>query len=259
MHRSAICSRLRRRARRAAPGFTLTEMMISATIFALLAGMIMGFYTDTFSMMFLTEQKNLINWDMRYLTTSLSYDARQANFFVMYSNYTASSRASASQELLEGNSGDFLVFVIYGTAPNPLKFNIRPISELIGYYRAPYQSNQLTLDPVTNQPTTVMPVRKFDISVANGTLTANQYLLAAGSTDLPVGGTATTLEAILPNDSQTTIDSHLIVVQLAQGLNDGLLFNNLWDKSIMVNGKIMHGNNDMSATDTYNFTVSPRG
>jgi len=254
-----ITPRLRRRVRSVARGFTLAEMVVASTVFALVSGMVIGFYSDTFRSMFVTEQKNLINRDMRNLTLQLSYDARQANCFVMYANYTVAARTTPSQELASGNSGDFLVFVIYGNAPNPLKFNIRPITEIIGYYRAPYQSNQLTIDPITNTSANMLPVRKFDLSVANSTLPANQYLLATGSTDLPAGGTATTLEALLPNANQSTIDGHQIIVQLAQGLDNGLLFNNLLGKTVMVNGEIMHGDNAVSATDTYNFSVSPRG
>lgn len=239
-------------------GFTLAEMVTATTIFALLVGMIVQFNQQTFKSMFVSEQKCLINNDMRSLTSRMSQDARDANFFVLYANYTASARANSSLELLHGNSGDFLVLVSYGAAPNPAKFNIRPVSEIIGYYRAPYQSNQLTIDPISNAPSNVMPVRRFDITVGNG-LSANMYLLATGSSDLPPGGTATSLEALLPSDAAATIAGHQIVVQLAQGLDDGLLFHNYNGKSIMINGKIMHGNNDVSATDTYNFTVSPRG
>jgi len=255
----SIRQHLRRRARLVARGFTLVEMSIAVTIFALCFGMVAGFYANTMGANFVTEQKNLINRDMRNMTLQFSYDACQSSFFVLYSNYTATSRATPSQELLSGDNGDFIVFVTYGAPPSAVKFNIRPISEIIGYYRAPYQANQVSIDPITNEPSTVMPVRKFDISVANGTIPANQYLLATGSTDLPAGGTATTLEALLPNDSQATIDSHQIIIQLAQGLNNGLLFSDLLNHSIMINGAVMHGNNNVSATDTYNFTVSPRG
>ncbi len=259
MHRLISTSRRSAyRSHRLSPGFSLAEMVTASSIFALLIGMIVQFNQQTFKSMFVSEQKCLINNDMRTLTSQLTLDARDANFFVMYSNYTASSRATPSQELLHGNSGDFLILVTYGDPPNPTKFNIRPVNEIIGYYRAPYQADQLAIDPITNAPANMMPVRRFDLTIGHG-LSANMYLLAAGSADLPAGGTATTIEALLPGDSRTTIDTHKIVVQLAQGLDNGLLFHNFWGKSVMINGKIMHGNNAVSATDTYNFTVSPRG
>ncbi len=239
-------------------GFTMMEMMISMGITSLLFGMVVKFQYESMYSMAMSTDKSIINKDMRLLTSQMSDDARYANFFVLYSAYAVASRSTASQELTQANSGDFLVFVFYGSAPSGGKFNVCPVSEIVGYYRAPYQSNQTTLDPITNQPTSLglEPVRRFDISVAKGTLAANQYLEA---TNIPSGGTSTTIEALLPNDSQTTIDSHPIVVQLAQGLADGCLFHNFWGKSIMINGQIVQGNNYVSTQDTYNFTISPRG
>jgi hypothetical protein len=234
------------------------EMMLSVGITSLLFGMMVKFQYESLNNMAVSTDKSIINKDMRLLTSQLSDDARYSNFFVLYSAYAATSRSSASQELGQANSGDFLVFVFYGSPPSGGKFNVSPVSEIVGYYRAPYAANQTTLDPITNQPTSLglEPVRRFDLSVANGTLAANQYL---ESTNVPTGGTSTTIEALLPNDSQTTIDSHQIVVQLAQGMADGCLFHNFWGKSIMINGQIVQGNNFLSAQDTYNFTVSPRG
>jgi len=231
-------------------------MITASAIFALLFGMLVSFNLESFKSMAMNEDKATINKDMRTVTSQLSDDARMANFFVLYSNYTVAARTTPSQELLQANSGDFLVFIFYGDVPTGGAMNVRPVSRIVGYYRAPYQSGQI--DPLTNNSTTVVlePVRRFDISVANGTLPASQYLESA---NIPAGGTSTTVEALLPNDSAATIKTHTIVVQLAQGLADGCLFHNFWGKSIMLNGKIVQGNNFESAHDTYNFTVSPRG
>jgi len=259
MSRPTKSANLRRPLRlRGAPGFTLMEMGISTLIVALLFGMLAKFQYESLNNMALSTDKSIINKDMRLLTSQMSDDARYANFFVLYSAYAVASRSTASQELGQANSGDFVVFVFYGSAPSGGAFNVCPVSEIVGYYRAPYQSNQTSLDPITNQPTSLglEPVRRFDLSVANGTLAANQYLEA---TNVPTGGTSTTLEALLPNASQSTIDAHPIVVQLAQGLADGCLFHNFWGKSIMINGQIVQGNNYLSTQDTYNFTISPRG
>lgn len=248
-------SRLRRYG---APGFSLMEMMVSTIVIGLLFGMLAKFQYESLNNMALSTDKSVINKDMRLLTSQMSDDARYANFFVLYSAYAVASRSTASQELGMANSGDFVVFVFYGSPPSGGLFNVRPVSELVGYYRAPYQANQTTLDPITDQPTSLglEPVRRFDLSVANGTLAANQYL---ESTNIPSGGTSTTLEALLPNANQSTIDAAPIVVQLAQGLSDGCLFHNFWGKSIMINGQIVQGNNYLSTQDTYNFTISPRG
>lgn len=148
------------------------------------------------------------------------------------------------------------MFVFYGTPVTGAAINVRPISELVGYFREPYQSNQLYLDPITGASVSLEPVHRFDLSVANGTLAANQYLESA---NVPTGGTTTTLEALLPANTATVIASFPIVVQLANGLADGCLFHDFWGKSVMINGQIVQGSNYVSASDTYNFTISPRG
>ena len=48
-------------------------------------------------------------------------------------------------------------------------------------------------------------------------------------------------------------------MELARGLANESLFSNLRDLTIIVNGEIVHGNNAKRVTDTYNFTISPRG
>jgi prepilin-type N-terminal cleavage/methylation domain-containing protein len=236
-----------------AGGFTMPELIVASIIMGILMLMLLRFQIQTVTAMTTSEEKGEINRDMRYITDQMAMDAREANFFVMYSNYTMSSRSSATQELVQGNSGDFIVLVFYGTAPNSLEFNVCPVNEIIGYYRAPYVAGQTD---TMSADASLMPVRKFDLTVANGGVPANTYL---ESTNVPSGGHTATLESLLPNDSNTTIASHQIIVQLAQGLADQHLFYNFWGKSVMVNGVIAHGNNDQHATDTYNFTISPRG
>jgi hypothetical protein len=49
------------------------------------------------------------------------------------------------------------------------------------------------------------------------------------------------------------------VVELAKGLADNQLFSNFRERTIIVNGEIVHGSAAKRVTDTYNFTVSPRG
>jgi Tfp pilus assembly protein PilW len=236
-----------------AGGFTLAEMIMVTLIMGVLMLMVLRFQFESISDMTTSEDTGEINHDMRYLTESMSRDARAANFFVMYSNYTMSSRTSPTQELTQENSGDFLVLVNYGNSTSLANFNVCPVNEIIGYYRAPYTAGQTD---TMSADTQLMPVRRFDLTVANGGVPANTYLESVG---VPSGGTTATLESLLPSDSQSTIANHTIVVQLAQGLADQHLFYNYWGKSIMVNGVIAHGNNNQSATDTYNFTISPRG
>jgi len=123
----------------------------------------------------------------------------------------------------DGVSGDFLVLV-YRDPNAPEK-----TQRIIGYFRAPD-------DP--NDPLSTGPVRKFDIEFTPSTSSA--------------------LEDLLPAPS--TMNSHEEVIELSRGLSNGKLFYNFYDRSIMIKGEILHeGTVNRRATNTYNFTVSPRG
>lgn len=80
-------------------GFTLAEIVVSMGVAMLLMDMVMQYYVENGRYMYLNEQQLTINKDMRVLTAQMSDDARYANFFVMYANYTACT--SPSQELLD--------------------------------------------------------------------------------------------------------------------------------------------------------------
>ena len=64
---------------------------------------------------------------------------------------------------------------------------------------------------------------------------------------------------LLPATS--TLTSWPEVIELSQGLSDGRLFHNFYGRSVMVKGEIIQGDGKSTrmATNTYNFTISPRG
>ena len=51
------------------------------------------------------------------------------------------------------------------------------------------------------------------------------------------------------------------MIELSEGLSDGRLFHNFYGRSVMVNGEIIQdtGKGARVASNTYNFTISPRG
>src|SRR5690606_9668705 len=59
----------------------------------------------------------------------------------------------------------------------------------------------------------------------------------------------------------SSIDSWPKVVELSDGLSNGRLFHNFYGRSVMVNGEIIQdsGGKTRVASNTYNFTISPRG
>ncbi len=122
-------------------------------------------------------------------------------------------------EINDDDSGDFLLLA-FVDEENPSEY-----TALVGYYRSA-------------TTTTAGPVRKFAIKF-----------------DTP---SAMDIEDLIPSiGSEGTHDE---VIELSRGLSDGQLFYNFFGRSITVQGEILHqGSSQTQATNTYNFTVSPRG
>jgi len=217
---------------KAAAGLTLVEIMIAVVVLGMALMMALGFFTESVKATFVSEQKNLINQDIRRLTSELSRVGRQANYVVLYNSFRTQDRNNVSDRKLNGNSGDFLVFIFQDVPDisNPI-YAPRAISRIVGYYRSPENPSD---------PESMGPVRKFDISIPTPQNISNPPQL----------------ESLLPAES--TQNSHNVVLALSQGLADNRLFYNLGNGTIMVNGKIVHGVEAKRVTDTYNFTISTR-
>jgi len=137
-----------------------------------------------------------------------------------YSNFFVIYKSFTDRTVVdEGGSGDFLVLA-YVDEENTSEY-----TKIVGFYRAATQ-------------TTEGPVCKFEF----------EYDQAQA---LP-------LAELLPNSG--TLGSHDEIIELSKGLSDGRLFFNFFNRSITVQGEILHeGSLLKRATNTYNFTVSPRG
>lgn len=222
-------------------GYTLVEVMIAVTIFSLLMAGATQFFIDGYTMTFVTEQKLEINSDIRDVTNDMADEARAANFFMMYQSFFPKTQGDPPGDFRspsegysaedyrqrKGNSGDFVVFVYTGTDPNPNDDTPAPIERLVGYLRD---------DSATNS--TEAPVMRFELDV----LVANQNK---------------SVEDLIPEVTEKS--NFKTVINLVTGLANGNLFYNIEDRSVLINGKIIHGNQAKQVTGTYNFTVSPRG
>ena len=114
-------------------GFTLVEIML-ATILGLVMAGIMTFFLDSLRTTFITQQKLNISGDIRDVTNKLADEAREANYFAMYSSFYPNTPPHRSGDFRspadgfsaedyrqrKGNSGDFLLLVYTGidTSPN---------------------------------------------------------------------------------------------------------------------------------------------
>ena len=217
------------RRRRAA--FTLPEVLITVGISAVVLGACLAFFITALNIFHYDVGKNLVNRDIRAFTSELTDNATYANYFQIYPNFntrtTTVSGVTVSASVEDKQTGDMLVLIFKDPT------NVDLVTRVVGYYRAPSDSNDLN---------STGPVRKFDRTISPPSSAAIHTLIPATSTY------ATNPE----------------VLELSRGLANGRLFYNVRGKSIMINGEILH-RGGMSktiyeyATNTYNFTISPRG
>jgi type II secretory pathway component PulJ len=207
-------------------GFTLGELIISTSVAALLSVGLFSFFLTTYRIGFVNKERNLINASMRKMTANIMQDGRQSNYFVLYESTKTSDRDNPSDHRLDGQSGDFLVFVYTEGTSDKLKPT--KIKRIVAYYRMVDSGGGDSLSPVQRY--------ERELSTASDAK----------------------LEDLLPSED-TLRKEGAEVLELSLGLADGRLFYNFWGRSIMVNGQIYHGNEAKRVTETYNFTVSPRG
>lgn len=208
-------------------GFTITEMLFVMTILSIVMIGVFGAFTQAQVALFVSTQKANINRDMRTFTGELTEIARNANHFYIYDGISTTDRNEAGDRKVQGETGDLLVLIFQ--EPYPALDDPIYITRLVAYYR-------------DATATTRGPIRKWEVDYA-----PSDYKLAS---DVSV-------ESILP--SVATFQAANEVVELSEGLANGQLFLNYEERSIMVKGQILHGNEFKRLTDTYNFTITPRG
>jgi prepilin-type N-terminal cleavage/methylation domain-containing protein len=225
-------------------GFTLSEVLVTTGVAGLVLGATAVFFKQQLNIYSYDLGKNRVNRDIRAFTSELTDNATYANGFQIFPSFTnrastqvvtvgeTSTTTTVSSNLVDGQAGDMLV--LYFRDPDDDTMTTR----LVGYYRAP-------IDPTVTDPDderALGPVRKFDITISPAS--------------------SAPIYTLLPSDS--TYGTNQEVIELSKGLANGKLFYNIGNKLIMVNGQIIHrgglGKTRYArATNTYNFTISPRG
>lgn len=263
------------RASAPARGFTLAELLVTMTIMSILLAGVVPFFVSNFKYLYSGEQKLLINSDIRDLTNEMVETARASNYFVLYESfYTQTLGGSTVRRDLNGNGtvnladrlqagqeGSFVVFVYYNDpyfdarlydadpTNNPAIMTVT-IERIVGYWIAPNRD--------INGETALYTFDSND-SRATG---ANSWTTPWGQTFPVVLGAGTTVESLLPNDTKAWAihNSNDIVVNDLEGLTSGgMFFENFQNRSVLIRSKILHGNQAKRVTNTYNFTITPRG
>ena len=224
------------RQRNAKRGFTLAEIMVALFILIAVSGMVLTFLLHLLQSAYITESRNLINKDMRTMTQSINDDARAVNRFFVYRSSNPEDRKSPIHRLSSGESGDMLVLV---------QFNRRPLAEIAG--NSPAMRVVIYHRVVTDEERNSGPVMRIVREFPDGNDDALE----------------TILDGILAQNQGQQ------VVEISRGLADGRLFHNFRERSVMINAQLIHGRGReygeagstpvRRITETYNFTVSPRG
>lgn len=220
-----IQRRLREKGSRKA--FTIPEIMLSMTIMCFVFAGLYSFLTDTTLLHFVSSEKLEINRDIRMFTQHMSEYARASNHFFIYKSFNTSDRNEPSDRVRDGNTGDFLLLVYQ--RPHPTLKDPEHIVRLVGYFRKADSNGE-------------GPVYRFEINYP-----PSQYKSTADYTPEAL------IAGLSPNGNYEE------VIELSRGMANGQLFYNFFDRSIMVKAEIIHGHSAKRVTDTYNFTVSPRG
>ncbi len=231
---------LPRTIRSSSPGFTLVELMVSVAILGFVVLGVLRFTIAAENILNYEAGRISINNDIRSFTQAMTTNAVYANYFLIYPNFTTrstttgtgSSAVTLDASVNDGMSGDFLVLVTANTDPTT---GLLTISKLVGYYRDPASPGVAS---------STGPVRTFTINLNP-------------AVDPSITPVYSLLNSYVPTG---TAHTNPIVLQLAQGLSNGTLFYDFYDRSVIINGQVIEqGNQFKQAVNTYDFTVSPRG
>lgn len=211
-------------------GFTLTEALFVVLISGLVSVGLFFFVRDTARTMFVSTEKLEMVADIRQITSTLADRAREANEFYVYTRYSPGALLPEDRQG-EGGKGDCLVLLyteFRDATTGQISFTGEShIMRIVVFFR------EETADGNG-------PVKFFEIDYTSS------------------GGKPTSSNTVEGLVNAYSGDAR-IIVQLARGLADRNLFFQMNRESVLVKAEIFHGNNAKKVTNTYNFTISPRG
>ena len=209
--------------------FTLVEIMFVIVILGIVGAGLTSLMIDSSRSMSWSINKSLITNDFRKFTGNMSRDALNASHAYLYPDLGSMTRTNRRAS---GLSGDCLVLV--STEPWPTTNAQRYYRRIVIYYRA--------AGGTPNRP--VFRIER-DFSIATtGTL--------------PTNPTTIQIETLLA-DQLNSFTQPETVLDLSRGLSGNQLFYRATNEAFLINGEIIHGNDEQRVTNTYNLTISTRG
>jgi hypothetical protein len=217
---------------------SLVEVMVAAAIASLLGVALMSMTLSVGRIHFDSAAKLSINKDVRSFTNELSRSTRGARDFRIYAS------ANELTERDSGLAGDMLVLLW----AQPESIEDATMGTTQEYY---YEKIIIFARIVEDEDANVGPVIRYerDFALPSGTVpgtAASDNTIA----DLTV--------SVIGNKDGLTKERR--VIELTRGLADErLFFHSRLGGSITVNGELYHGNDARRVTNTFNFTIAPRG
>ena len=219
-------------------GMTLVEVIVATTVAGLVGAAVLAMTLTLGKTNFDSTAKLLINNDVRSFTSELSRAARSSRDFRIYAS------ASNLAERSSGETGD--VLVLLWAQPESIEDAVMGTPQ--EYY---YEKIIIFSRVVDNEEANTGPVMLYERNFALPSATSGGT--AASDTVI-----ADLTAATMADTSSSTKVSE--VIQLTRGLaEEKLFFYSRLGRSITVNGELYHGNDARRVTNTYNFTVAPRG
>ncbi|MCH8473795.1 MAG: type II secretion system GspH family protein [Opitutales bacterium] len=261
--------------------FTLAEVLMTLGVFSILSSGLISFFIFNLGTSYMTTGKLLVGKDIRQFTNELRSNGRASSSFLIYPSFVDREYSSEQENVPRGGSGDFLVLVRQvpdrlpqilpdgSLDPDGPGEKFQRVTHLVGYYRNGTPSDDGA------------EVRRFMVDLSDISDPDNPYhrdnlvdrmedasILprdkAPPIRDIPAtadhDGEEGLLTTYLPDPSTVGSEEHRLTLELSRGLAEGVLFYNFQDQSVIVRGEIIHrGNRQQRASNTYNFTVTPRG
>jgi len=218
-------------------GFTLVEVVIASTIALLVVGAVVQTTLTVGRILFDSTAKLEITRDIRGFTSHLSRDtwsARDYRIFAAPEDLTAR---------FSGQTGDVLA-LIWAVA-TPLETAVAG-SDYDYFYDRIIIYARMVDDEAVNTGPVMRYERRFNLPGASG-----------GGTRASQTSIADLVADILDSEN---LDNQREIVEITRGLADErLFFHSRTGRSITLNGEIYHGNAARQVSNTYNFTINPRG
>ncbi len=205
--------------------FTLVEIMFVIVILGIVGVGLTSLMIDSSRSMSWSINKSLITNDFRQFTGNISKDALNASHAYLYPDLNSMTK---SNRRASGLSGDCLVLV--STDPWPTINDQRYYRRIVIYYRA-----------------------------AGGTPNRPVFRIARDFPSIPpTNPTTIDIETLLA-DERSNFTQPETVLDLSRGLSGNQLFYRATNEAFLINGEIIHGNDEQRVTNTYNLTISTRG